>query len=67
MKKTGSFLAAAAIVCAATFAVSAPSAQAAGVCSQQGFKRQVGGVWHKFVRVKFGRGGTRLVNCGPAW
>lgn len=65
MKKTGLFLAAA-IACATAFVGSVPAAHASGACSQQGFKVQIKGVWHKVVRVQTARG-TRLVNCGPAW
>ena len=62
---------AAAIVLALAALAAAPASAAVGVCSQQGFRTLVEGVWHHYVWIKetdrLGRTMYRLHDCGPAF
>ena len=57
-KKSLSLLAATIVVVLAGAMAAAAPASAAGICDQQGVRRKIGGVWHKFVLLE-------TVSCGP--
>jgi hypothetical protein len=59
MKWSIGFVAATALVVLASTMPSVAPASAAGTCDQQGVRRKIGGLWHKFVLV-----GTE--KCGPS-